>query len=37
MIDIELPEYFLKMITDYNKLNAKQQMDTINNTIKNNK
>ena len=34
VINIELPEYFLRSINEYNKQNTKQQMDTINNTIK---
>ena len=34
VIDVELPEYFLRSINEYNKQNSKQQMDTINNTIK---
>ena len=34
VIGIDLPEYFLRNINDYNKMNSKQQMDTINNTIK---
>lgn len=33
IIDIELPDYYLKSINEYNKLNSKQQIDTINNTI----
>ena len=31
---IDMPDYFLKSINEYNKLNSKQQIDTINNTIK---
>ena len=34
VIDVNLPEYFLRSINEYNKMNSKQQMDTINNTIK---
>ncbi len=33
ILDIDIPDYFLKSINEYNKFNAKQQMETINKTI----
>lgn len=34
ILDVDIPDYFLRSINEYNKMNSKQQMDTINNTIK---
>lgn len=34
IFDDDIPDYFIKQINDYNKQNSKQQIITINNTIK---
>ena len=34
ILDLDIPSTFIKLINDYNKINSKQQIDTINKTIK---